>query len=125
MPQDPNLSDATDAFPNPFWDATFGSRLASGDFNGDGLADVAVTGVDGRAHVFLVTPQGAFELTKSLSNSDFGESATELSFGAGLTAGDLNGDGLAELIVGAPLAVSGKEQNGTNVRLQRLPTGAA
>jgi len=110
-PQDPNLSDAIDAVPNLVWDATFGRRLASGDFNGDGLADLAATGVNGRTHVFLVTPQGSFELGKSLSNRDFGEPSTELSFGAGLAAGDLNGDGLDELIVGAPLAAIGAPQN--------------
>ena len=109
-PQDQNLSDATDAFPNPVWDAAFGSRIVGGNFNDDGLADLAVSGPGG-VHVYAATPQGSFVHTRTVTNRDFGEPAVESSFGAALAAGDLDGDGLDELLVGAPLVSAGTLQN--------------
>jgi hypothetical protein len=75
----------------------------SGDVNGDGYADViAVDGyisATGRANVFLGSAIGlsathSFTATGEATNSGFGYSAA--------TAGDVNGDGYADIIIGAP-----------------------
>ncbi|NRQ33465.1 hypothetical protein HII36_16650 [Nonomuraea sp. NN258] len=89
---------------------SFGSALAVGDFDGDGCADLAVgvseefagarvPGGDGNGvvQVFHGSPGGLAErrrLSLDAPSSD--------RFGAALAAGDLDGDGRDELVVGAP-----------------------
>ncbi len=96
---------------SPDWTATgegqannFGiSVAAAGDVNGDGFADVVV-GADrykqftGRAYVFLGSAGGlsatpVFTATGETDNNHFGYSVD--------TAGDVNGDGYDDIIVGA------------------------
>lgn len=102
----------------------FGTSLAAGDFDGDGFEDLAigvpgesigaiaaagrvnflngsrngVTSVDSRGTTWTLDQAGAGEVPQS---SD--------QFGASLAAGDLNGDGLADLAVGVP----NEDLNGT------------
>ncbi|MFN9547825.1 MAG: beta strand repeat-containing protein [Cyanobacteriota bacterium] len=96
-----------------------GFHLAgAGDVNGDGLADLLVaapfadtaTGTNaGRAYViFGKTGTGAIQLSAVASGSGgfvLHGSSLEEELGRSLaSAGDVNGDGLADLVVGAPLA---------------------
>jgi hypothetical protein len=91
----------------------FGAALAAGDFNGDGRDDLAVGAPDedvndivdaGYVQVLRgssggLTASGA----QALSQTAAGESAEAGDrFGAALAAGDFNGDGRADLAVGAP-----------------------
>lgn len=87
--------------------ARFGSSLASaGDFNGDGFSDIAV-GADGwdgqfadegRVYIYLGSAEG-------LTLGSFIDPTNQASAGFGSSisgAGDVNGDGYADLLVGAP-----------------------
>lgn len=117
------------AGPNPDGQDAFGFVLAAGDFDGDGLDDLAVSNWFGRVtaadatandqgEVFLF-PGTPLELGESpgevavLSQDSPGtEDAPELAdrFGFSLATGDANGDKLADLAVGVPaedLAVLG------------------
>ncbi|HEY1485181.1 MAG TPA: FG-GAP-like repeat-containing protein [Micromonosporaceae bacterium] len=114
-PNDQLLSD-----PN-VTDSQFGAALATGDFNGDGCADLAVgdqevsfTGasVAGAVDVYFGSPTGltfGHEVTaKSIGLS----LVAGADFGAALATGDFNGDKLADLVIGAPNEADGLPTSG-------------
>ncbi|HEX5049490.1 MAG TPA: cadherin domain-containing protein, partial [Gammaproteobacteria bacterium] len=93
-----------------------GTQVASaGDVNGDGYDDVIVgSGAAGRAYVVLGGPNGLgaqVDLAALDGSNGFaiGSSAAGAALGLGgavSAAGDVNGDGLGDLIVGAPLSAA-------------------
>jgi hypothetical protein len=82
----------------------FGGAVATvGDVNGDGYADVIIgaagdAGQPGRAYVYFGQNTG-LEATPALTL--IGESPGDNFGGAVATAGDVNGDGYADIVVGA------------------------
>jgi uncharacterized repeat protein (TIGR01451 family) len=110
---------------NPTFDWTAGGENAydhfgyavatAGDVNGDGFADLVVgapynddTGTDaGKAYVYHGSPAG---LGSDRAWTAVGEQAGNRFGYSVATAGDLNGDGFADLVVGAPY----NDDNGTS-----------
>lgn len=94
--------------------ARFGRALAIADFNGDGYGDLAVgapesTSNGGEVHVFYGSA-GAFNTTvdRTLSIAQVGA-----QYGSVVAnVGDLNGDGMVDLGIGAPLADIGVSNTG-------------
>ncbi len=89
-------------------DALFGFSQAVGDFNGDGMDDLVVgapnndnSGTDrGAAFIFLGPFSGDLD-TGDANGSYIGEEEYDRA-GFALAAGDVNGDGYDDIIVGSP-----------------------
>ncbi len=104
--------------------AAFGSALASGDFNGDGFSDVIVGAPFYQNSVASVVPLGRVFVYLGSSNGLATTPATTLIpgsipqtislhwFGHALAATDVNHDGFADVVVGAPHYTHGQGNEG-------------
>ncbi len=128
----PSVGDATDA-PSPSPLATALPPPAStapmrSDFNGDGFADLAI-GVPrwdlgvfhnaGGVHVLYGSIDGSSRVGKQFWSRDspdvLGSADVNDEFGSALASGDFDGDGYADLAVGAPDIGTGTNAGGVNV----------
>jgi len=87
---------------NNIADASFGISVSTaGDVDGDGYSDVIV-GASGSSSVYVY-----FGSSSGLVSTGFWNRSGDTSYGHAVsTAGDVNGDGFGDIIVGAPLADS-------------------
>jgi hypothetical protein len=96
------------------WNASIGTSLGisvagAGDVNGDGLADLML-GNPNRDRAFIVfgkTNSTSVDLTSPPSWGFVMAGSSDQAGRSVSTAGDVNGDGLADLLVGAPAADGG------------------
>lgn len=95
------------AFETPAAGDLFGMSLVAADFDGDGFDDLAIgaPGADGHGAVYVYRGSRAglvadVELTPTTDAGNLPFAGAD--YGAALAAADMNGDGVDELIVGAP-----------------------
>jgi hypothetical protein len=87
-----------------------GSGMAVGDLDGDGIDDMAVGAPSdngaGQVYIFLGRAgyTGTIDLAKKSADVTIKGEAPGDQFGSRLTIGDVNADGKADLVIGAPLA---------------------
>jgi uncharacterized repeat protein (TIGR01451 family) len=130
------LGSATGLAAPPAWQvesnqaaAVFGGAVAgAGDVNGDGFADVIVgarsfdsgQNSEGTAFVYLGGPTGLATTSawQAESNQDFAALGLWVS-----GAGDVNGDGYADVLVGAPFFDNGQSNEGAAFLYLGSPTG--
>jgi uncharacterized protein (TIGR03437 family) len=110
--KDLSVSPASFAINGVAADGRFGSAIAAGNFNGDRYADLAVgapaadvSGLKSAGMVFVVP--GSESLAGTLgalqaASLIFNGSGENDASGAALVMGDLNSDGRADLVIGAP-----------------------
>ena len=108
-----SFAKGTAASPAELWRADgefgierFGFALAAGDWNGDGSPDVAATAIGGPDGGFLRGFDGS---TGQLLIELSGESESARPGWSVASAGDINGDGRDDLLLGAPRAGSAGE----------------
>jgi hypothetical protein len=84
----------------------FGNAVAAADIDGDGLLDIVAT--DQRNHAFaLLAPTYVEYLMLTRPPDPVSGTAIDVSFGYFAEAGDANGDGWPDIVIGNPFADSG------------------
>lgn len=98
--------------------AQYGYSVSSaGDVNGDGYSDIIIgapyfddaTPDNGRAYLHLGSAEGVSSTAIWVGDGD--STIRELGYSVSC-AGDVNGDGFSDVIVGAPLSIGGDAQSG-------------
>jgi|JI10StandDraft_1071094.scaffolds.fasta_scaffold80900_1 hypothetical protein len=84
----------------------FGYFVEGGDINGDGYSDVIVgaysaNGFLGKAYIFYGNTGGIVNANDTSANTILTGTAANGGFGIAIAAGDINGDGYSDVIVGA------------------------
>ncbi len=113
----------------------FGAKLAgAGDTNGDGFDDIAVGAYaysagqteEGAVFVFLGSPAGVANSSSATASATLQSDQASSLFGASVAgAGDVNGDGFDDLVVGAQQYDAGQEDEGETFVFLGSPTGIA
>ncbi|MBD3868599.1 MAG: FG-GAP repeat protein [Acidobacteria bacterium] len=115
--------------------SVYGRTVSSaGDVNADGFADVLVAAPwyengnfrEGKVYLYLGSPAGLSQTSAWTAESNIGVEPFGTSFGEALAAaGDVNGDGYGDVIIGAPRYDEGQFDQGAAFLYFGTPDGLA
>ena len=97
-----SLADADGKLVGSIAGGVVGSALAMGDIDGDGLADVATSQATGAGTVYVAPGPASGVVDLAAGDLVIEGDTTDQMLGAGLAAGDVDGDGDDDLLIGAP-----------------------
>ncbi len=122
-PEIASMADADGWLPGPAPNAYAGVGFTLGDWNGDGNADVAVWAQEPElGGVYVV--EGPVSGVQPLEDAETVITGTTDQFGTGLGSGDLDGDGVEDLLVGDTFA-GVPENAGVTYLVSLPPTGTS
>jgi len=97
-----SLADADGFLVGDGANAMAGSAFTVGDFDGDGLADVASYDYNRGGSVAITPGPASGEIDLSTSDTIIEAASSDQQLGSGLGSGDVDLDGIDELLIGAP-----------------------
>jgi hypothetical protein len=105
--------------------ALAGNAFTVGDFDGDGLADVAASDNNDHGAVTITPGPASGEVDLSAAETVIEATSVTQQLGSGLGSGDLDLDGTDELLIGAPADAScGEDWCGAAFLVSSPPPGA-
>jgi hypothetical protein len=121
-----SLADADGWLVGPTAEAYAGQTLTVGDYDGDGRADVAACASRpdfGSVYVALGPATGSIDLAKA--DMIIEATVADQELGLGLGSGDVDGDGVDELVIGAPADHTGGQGAGAAFLVFAPPAGTS
>ncbi len=113
-----NLSDADIVLNGVAEDVQAGNALSSGDFNNDGIDDLLIgaesanTANKGESYIIFGSLSLAQEINLSDANVTFEGIDHQDRSGSAVSSGDINCDGIEDILIGAPYATGGASYSG-------------